>query len=147
MKTEVFHTVTIGRIEFSGWISFNGPRISSNEGGSVNLGPCCIRYFAPAADRPGLAQSTLGWYIVKYTSEVRIPLRGFTEVDALQLSSEFGIPVRRNRPDQPYGWVDFYASQAFEALKRWVSNHPRKAKRITKNNQDYLPGWYERAIS
>nr|WP_142990321.1 hypothetical protein [Pseudomonas aeruginosa] len=147
MKTEVFHTATIGRIVFSGWVSFNGPRISSNEGGSVNLGPCCIRHFAPDIDRPGIAQYTKGWYIVKYTSEVKIPLPGFTEVNALQLSTEFGIPMRRDRPDQPHDRVDFYASQAFEGLKLWVRNHPRKAKQITKNNQDYLPGWYERAIS
>lgn len=145
MKSEIFHTANIGSIEFTGWISFDGPRISSNEGGSVNLGPCSIRHFEPDVPRAGVALRQ-GWYVVKYTSEVKIPLRNFTEADAVQLSSEFGIPIRHHTSGQAMGLTSFYLSPAFEGLKVWVRNHPRKAKQLS-DLDGYLPDWYDKAIS
>lgn len=147
MRNEIFHTATIGGIEFTGWVSFNGPRISSNAGGSVNLGPCCIQHFVPANDHPGDSHYIEGWYVVKYTSEVKISLRGFSEADARQLSTEFGIPMRRDWSVHSSDRADFFESHAFEGLRLWVRDHPRKTKQIMKNTQEYLPGWYERAIS
>lgn len=148
MKAEIFHTITIGSIEFIGWISFNGPRIASDVGGSVNIGPCCIRLFKP---EPSFTSRSvdwqMGWYVVKYTSEVKIALQGFTETDAIQLSNEFGIPIRYFSPGGDNGSSNFYLSPAFDGLKQWVRDHPRKAKQIVQNHQEYLPDWYEKAIS
>lgn len=146
MKIDIFHTATVCGIEFIGWISFDGPRISSRAGGSVNLGPCSIRHFEPPRQSIGVDHYPKGWYIVKYNSEVKISLHGFSEPDAIQLSTEFGIPIRREWEGPPMGSEDFYVSHAFEGLRLWVRNHPRKAKQLARNLQ-YLPGCYEKAIS
>jgi len=39
----------------------------------------------------------------------------------------------------------FFTSPAWEALRRWVSWHPRLAKSL-ETCDTYLRGWYERAI-
>lgn len=148
MNIDVFHRVTIGSVEFFGWVSFDGPRISSEAGGSVHLGPCGIRHFEPAEEIMGVCQYRDGWYIVKYTSEIKIPLRGFSEVEAQRLSTEFGIRMRCQRIEQSIASVGFFDSVAFEGLKTWVKDNPCKAKRIISlYDQDYLPNWYERALS
>lgn len=112
----------------------------------MNLGPCSIRHFKPEPNPIRPEAFTEGWYVVKYTSEVKIPLRGFSDVDARKLSTEFGIQLRREPSDPPPERADFYSSNAFKGLKQWVRAHPRKARQLMSYQQDYLPDWYERAI-
>lgn len=85
----------------------------------------------------------LGWWVVKYDHETHLS-------DGIRRghSDEFGLPVLTecgfDPPDttrQDY----FFTSPAWEALRRWVSWHPRLAKSLA-TCDTYLRGWYERAI-
>jgi len=98
--------------------------------GDVALGVCSLRYFQP---EPGGSRRIppLGWWVVKYDHEERIFMSGFDRVAIRTLSNEFGLPVlteisfdQSDATRQDY----FFTSPAWEALRRWITRHPRLAK-------------------
>ncbi|OAS07642.1 hypothetical protein AYO08_09885 [Pseudomonas putida] len=146
MNNNVFHSATIRGQLFEAsmiyegpWISLITPRSAVHDG--VHLGVCNIVELDPTRDRC----EEFGWYIVKYRSEARVFLRGFTIDDARALSEEFGIKLLDHG-----GWDSrtlFYRSKAWEGLKAWVRSHPRIAKRYAAGTNPYLSDWYLRANS
>lgn len=106
------------------WISLITPRSAVHDG--VHLGVCNIVQFDPTSYRC----HGFGWYIVKYRSEARVFLRGFTIDDARALSDEFGIKLldhggwdsRTLLSQQGLGGIESLgeiASENCEALCSW----------------------------
>lgn len=150
MNKYVFHSATIGGQLFEALMTDEGPFIweSTPKKGfhdGVCLGVCQIRRFDPGSLDSRL-HNGLGWYIVKYDSEVTVFLNGFSERDARELSKEFGINLWDDnfgrRTGQP-----FYSSKAWDGLKAWVSQHPKMAKMHGTYAHAYLPDWYGRAAA
>lgn len=132
---------------FEGVISGDGPYLSCQMSGGVALGPAGLRYFQPKA--PGTRRvPPLGWWVVKYHQEERIFLPGFSLASVRSLSNEFGLPVLEEPGFDPPNDVRreyFFTSPAWDALRLWVTRHPRLA-RSGAAYDPYLPGWYDRAI-
>jgi hypothetical protein len=90
----------------------------------------------------------LGWWVVKYYEEERIFLPGFSLAAVRNLSNEFGLPVLEEPSFDPSDAVRreyFFTSPAWDALRLWVTRHPRLA-RSRAACDPYPPGWYNRAI-
>lgn len=159
-KTTEFHKVTIGGITFTG-IMADGPYIKAGMHGQ-QLGVCSIvehnyekekkiediieeeaktnkhLLVLPTSTKPD------GYYIAKYGDmhQLSIPLTTLTKEQVRQLAKEFGIPFM----DETMPKKDrFYSSPAFEGLKKWVRENPAYAKKLSKEDNPYLPEWYERA--
>ncbi len=147
MDNRFFHQVRMAGIAFEGILSTDGPYLSSRMHGGVALGLAGLRYFQPVC-RGIRRVPPRGWWVVKYCDEERIVLPGFDSAATRKLSNEFGVPtlaelslafsdhVRREH---------FFTSPAWDALRRWVTKHPRIAKTFAACTP-YLLHWYDRAI-
>lgn len=145
MKNRVFHSVTIRGVRFDGLVDSDGPCLSSNRGWTP-LGVCSLRNFVP--ERPNHHRERRGWWVVKYYAEARIDLTHFTIADAARLADEFGLfSEDGSAPDSfhPASTRRFMASPAWSGLCRWVSAHPRLARKHAADD-DYMPGWLTRAL-
>jgi hypothetical protein len=148
VRNRIFHQVRIAGITFEGVISGDGPYLSCQMGGGVVLGPAGLRYFQPATPETQRAPP-LGWWVVKYHVEERILLPSFDRAAIHELSNEFGLPVLEKAGFDPSDDVRreyFFTSPAWDALRHWVTRHPRLA-RVRAVRDRYLPGWYDRAIA
>ncbi len=148
MQKDVFHHALVGGIRFDGVLSADGPYITAcsvagnRPAGGVALVVSGLRRFLPS--RFGLGPGPWGWYIVKYSSEARVLLDGFTEKHLDGMRSEFGLlPVDKQHPHGGPAQA-FYESRAWAGLVQWVGKHPHVAKRMSQYDA-YLPGWYDRA--
>lgn len=143
MGNRVFHTATIGGKQFEAFMADDGPYISSTKPLSgVSLGVCRIRHFHPTWH----VRDQEGWGVVKYDSESKNYLDGFSEQQAHELANEFGINLWEPMQIGNVSEAAFYQGKAWEGLKAWVKAHPRIAKQVIQHTQLYLPGWYERAL-
>lgn len=143
MSNRVFHTATIGGLEFQALMASDGPYLACAKPlGGVSLGVCQIRHFEPDYHIAG----PKGWYVVKYDSESSIDIHHFSEQQALELANEFGINMWDFRKFGNHSEAAFYQGKAWEGLKEWVKSHPRIAKQVIQHKQYYLPGWYKRAL-
>ena len=132
---------------FEGVISGDGPYLSCQMNGGVALGPAGLRHFQP---EPWTCRRALprGWWVVEYHHEARILLPDFSIAAVRALSDEFGLPVLEEPGFEPCDDVRreyFFTSPAWDALRDWVSRHPRLA-RTHAACDPYLRGWYARAI-
>ena len=147
MRNRTFHQVSIASMTFEGVISGDGPYLLCQMNGGVALGPAGLRYFQPTT--PGTrCIPPLGWWVVKYHNEERIFLPDFNRAAIHTLSNEFGLPVLEEPGFDPSDDVRreyFFTSPAWDALRLWVTRHPRLA-RSRSACDPYLPGWYDRAI-
>lgn len=148
MHNRVFHQATIAGLSFEGVISADGPCVSCRAGGGVALGVSGLRQFQPSSDTVRHARAS-GWWIVKYHDEARIELPGFDQAAINRLSDEFGLviltehnPAPADRVRQDY----FFTSPAWDALRQWVTRHPRLAK-AQAGCDPYLPRWHQRALA
>jgi len=147
MRNRIFHQRTIAGMTFEGLISADGPYLSGPTQGGVALGPAGLRYFQPASHSARHTPS-LGWWVVKYYGEERIFLPGFDRTAVRDLSSEFGVPVLGEHAPEYSARVRheyFFTSPAWDALRQWVTRHPRIAK-ANAACDSYLPRWYDRAM-
>ena len=143
MQKDVFHQAIVGGIRFDGVLSADGPYITAcsvagnQTVGGVALVVSGLRRFLPSQFGPG--PGPWGWYIVKYRSEARVLLDGFTDEHLSHMRVEFGLlPV--DGQDKRGGSVRaFYESRAWAGLVQWVGKHPRMAKRMSRYDA-YLPG-------
>jgi len=143
-----FHQVVVGGLRFDGVLSADGPYIiaytvaENRPAGGVALVVSGLRRFVPS--QFGRGPGPWGWYIVKYRSEARVLLDGFTGEHLDRMRAEFGLlPIdEQHRPGGPAR--AFYGSHAWAGLVQWVGAHPRTAKRMSRYDA-YLPGWYDRA--
>ena len=149
MNNRVFHQATIAGWTFEGVISADGPYVSCRAGGGVALGVSGLRQFRPETAPHRRDAPQFGWWVVKYRDEARISLPGFDPANIRRMSDEFGLvilterdPFPSNRARQDY----FFTSPAWDALRQWVTKHPRIAK-VHAKYDPYLPRWYERAIA
>lgn len=145
MRNRVFHTANIGGLDFKASMNDNGPYlccVQRNKG--VALGVSRIRHFHPRFT-PGKE----GWWVVKYEAENRIDISCFSEAQASELASEFGLDLWAPIKSSSVTSINaFYQGKAWDSLKAWVVAHPRIAKRIGMNTrQHYLPDWYSRATA
>jgi hypothetical protein len=146
-NNRVFHTVTIHGVRFNGIIGRDGPQLSSKRGWTP-LVVCALLNFDPErADHDKPLPS--GWWVVKYSDEVRLRLVDFSPAEIQHLAAEFGIaflggedetgPLDRRRVTM------FEASPAWDGLRRWVAAHPLIARQHAEDD-DYIPGWLNRAL-
>ena len=149
MRNRVFHQVAIGGLTFDGIISADGPYVLCHTGGGVALGVSGLRQFQPETVPNRRHEPQFGWWVVKYRDEARIALPGFDLANVRRLSDEFGLviltehnPLSCDRARRDY----FFTSPAWDALRRWVTKHPRLAK-AQADCDSYLPRWYERAVT
>jgi hypothetical protein len=147
MRNRTFHQVSIAGMTFEGIISSDGPDLSCQMNGGVAIGPAGLRYFQPTT--PGTRRiPPFGWWVVKYHNEERIFLPDFNLAAVRTLSNEFGLPVLEEPGFDPCDDVRreyFFTSPAWEALRHWVTRHPRLAKTYAACDP-YLRRWYNRAI-
>jgi len=145
MRNRMFHQCSIGGMAFEGIVSADGPCLSRHTKGGVALGVSGLRQFQPPESRRH--RPAFGWWVVKYRDEERIALAGFDHRAIRELSDEFGLVIltecdlyAADRVRQDY----FFTSPAWDALRHWVTRHPRVAKAHAACDP-YLPGWYDRA--
>ena len=143
-----FHQAVVGGLRFAGVLSADGPTITADTvagnrpAGGVALVVSGLRRFLPSEF--GRGPGPWGWYIVKYRSEARVLLDGFTEEHLDCLRAEFGLlPVDEQHLHGGPARA-FYGSRAWVGLVQWVGKHPHVAKRMSRYDA-YLPGWYDRA--
>ena len=148
MPKDVFHQAVVGGIRFDGVLSADGPYVTASSvagdrpAGGVALVVSGLRRFLPS--RFGLGPGPWGWYIVKYQSEARVLLDGFSEEHVDRMRVEFGLlPVDEQRRHGGPART-FHESRAWAGLVQWVGKHPQIAKRMSRYDA-YLPGWYDRA--
>jgi hypothetical protein len=147
MRNRIFHRARIGGMMFEGIMAGSGPTLSCPTTGGVALGVSGLRQFQPKAlgsRRPPPS----GWWVVKYYVEERIFLPDFDRAAIRILSDEFGLVILADNTVDPTGRVRqhyFFTSPAWEALRQWVTTHPRLARTYARYDP-YLPRWYERAI-
>ena len=132
-----FHRAVVGGVTFEAALTLDGPQLLTmlepHRPASVPLGDCAsIRTFA-TDEGPEVM------YVIKYSSQRRIPLAGFGEAEIAQLRDEFGISER------PTGRPDFYRSRAARCLIDYVGSHPRLAERAA-GGTEYLGDWYGWAL-
>jgi hypothetical protein len=133
----------------------SGPMIIG-DGGGVCLGVCAIRNLGDLqwrrhgqieiADEVGQAT----WCIVKYEHERCIELPwGTTFDEARELGQLLGIVMWRPMLHPSVRAEAFYVSPAFDALRRWVAEHPEDAAKLAQHeaSHHYLPDWYERVLA
>lgn len=143
-----FYQAVVGGLRFDGVLSADGPYIEAysiagnRPAGGVALVVSGLRRFLPS--HFGRGPGPWGWYIVKYTSEARVFLDGFTEEHLDRLRAEFGLLPVDERHQLGGPARAFYESCAWASLVQWVGRHPRVAKRMARYDV-YLPGWYDRA--
>lgn len=148
MSKGAFHEAVVGGIRFEGVLSGDGPYVSALAAasgrpiGGVALGVSSLRRFTP--EQIGRRPVPTGWYIVKYTDEVRVFLAGFALQDVERLRAEFGLVPVDGRHDHRIPVRGFYTSRAWVGLVRWVGEHPRRAARMARFDT-YLPGWHDLA--
>ena len=148
MQKDTFHQAVVGGIRFDGVLSADGPYINACSvvgnwpAGGVALVVSGLRQFLPS--QFGRGPGAWGWYIVKYSSEARVFLDGFTAEHLDCLRAEFGLlPI--DEQDRLGGSARaFCKSRAWAGLVQWVNQHPRVAKRMSRYDA-YLPGWYDHA--
>lgn len=147
MRNRIFHQARIGGMEFDGIIAGDGPYLSCQLKGGVALGVCGLRYFQPQPEGPHRTPPH-GWWVVKYRDEERVFLPGFDRAAIRTLSDEFGLPVLTEHGFDPFDDVRreyFFTSPAWDALRQWVTRHPRLA-RLHATSDPYLRRWYDRAV-
>ncbi len=95
MQKNAFHHAVIGGQRLYGVLSAEGPAIvACSLDGEQPAGPVALvvwglrRFLQPHF---GMRSGPWGWYIVKYQSEARIYLDGFTDGHVRRLHSEFGL--------------------------------------------------------
>lgn len=140
MKNRVFHSAKIGGHVFDAYIMEEGPVIVGKNGHGADLGVSYLRYFVPM----GVTRRAEGWWVAKYGNDASLELEGFTRTQAIELSSEFGIPfwTPYTRETDPLG--AFCHGSAWEGLKSWVADHPALARKLSvEGTPYYLPFWLE----
>ncbi|SPA23741.1 conserved hypothetical protein [Cupriavidus taiwanensis] len=148
MGSRIFHIAQVAGVEFKGGMNGDGPYIACDARyGDVALGICGLRKYRPAPASWRGREAKLGWWVVKYDDQARIDLTDFSDSEAQELSSEFGIVMFDD--DDPLVSRDlrldyFFTSPAWESLCRWCRERPKLAKQL-RDAQVYLPSWYERA--
>ena len=90
------------------------------------------------------ANSPSGFYVVKYSNELRVYLEGLDADAAARVAQEFGLPFYDKGEWDPK-LNPFFDSSAFKGLQEWVEKHPRRAKRFSLYGESYIPGWYKKA--
>jgi len=118
----------VGGLRLYGVLSAEGPAIMAcsldgeQPAGHVALVVSGLRRFLP--QRFGMRPGPWGCYIVKYQSEVRVYLDGFTDQHVRRLYFEFG-PLPVDNPNRQRGSAEaFHMSQAWIGLVRWVGVAP-----------------------
>ena len=150
MARDAFHHATVGGLSLHGVLTADGPAIMGHAvrgrayAGGVALVVSGLRRFVPS--HFGKGPGPWDWYIVKYRSEARVHLDGFTAEQVSRMRVEFGLlPIdEQHRPESAV--QAFHASRAWAGLVRWVGQHPRVAKRMSQYDA-YLPGWHDRACA
>ena len=148
MPKDAFHQAVVGGIRFDGVLSADGPYIEAcsvagdRPAGGVALVVSGLRRFLPS--RFGLGPGPWGWYIVKYQSEARVLLDGFTTEHLDRMRVEFGLLLVDEHGERGGSAQAFYESRAWAGLVQWVGKHPQIAKRMSRYDA-YLPGWHDRA--
>jgi len=134
-----FYSVVIAGIQFFGSLGMTGPYILGPDG-SVEIGVCSIVHLEEGEE--GKAE---GFYIAKYGDkwQTEIYLKGFNKRDVERLTTEFGIPVGR----LPEVDTTFFNTPAFDALCDWTAVNPQFTKRVARDGDRYLPGWYDQVLS
>jgi hypothetical protein len=148
MRNRTFHQARIADMIFEGIVAGDGPYISCQINGGVALGVSSLRYFQPSSQGTHHAPPQLGWWVVKYSDEQRIFLPDFDQAAIRELSDEFGLPILVERGFDPFDQARreyFFTSPAWDALRLWVTRHPRLARQYAPYDS-YLRGWYDRAI-
>ena len=150
MAKDAFHQAVVGGLSLGGVLTADGPavvghRVRGGEyAGGVALVVSGLRRFVP--EHFGKGPGSWDWYIVKYRSEARLHLAGFTAGQVQRMRDEFGLlPI--DEQDRPESAAQaFHASRTWASLVRWVGQHPRVAKRMSRFDA-YLPGWYDHACT
>ena len=148
MPKDAFHQAVVGGLRFDGVLSADGPYITAQSvignrpAGGVALVVSGLRRFLPS--QFGMRPGTWGWYIVKYQSEARVLLDGFTGEHLDRMRAEFGLLPFDEQRQHGGPARAFYESRAWAGLVQWVGKHPQIAKRMSRYDA-YLPGWYDRA--
>ena len=150
MTKDAFHQAVVGGLTFDGVLTADGPSIVGHTirggayAGGVALVVSGLRRFVPS--HFGKGPGPWDWYIVKYRSEARVHLDGFTAEQVRRMRVEFGLlPIdEQHRPESAA--QAFYTSRAWAGLVRWVVQHPRVAKRMSRFDA-YLPGWHDHACA
>ena len=92
---DAFHQAVVGGFRFDGVLSADGPYITAHHvagnrpAGGVALVVSGLRRFLPS--QFGRGPGPWGWYIVKYRSEARVLLDGFTGEHLDRIRAEFGL--------------------------------------------------------
>ena len=149
MDNRVFHRATIAGLTFEGIMTASGPSVACRTGGDVALGVSGLRQFQPETASHRHDEPRFGWWVVKYRDETRICLPGFDLVSIHRLSDEFGLVILTERDPFPADRIRqnyFFTSPVWDALRHWVTKHPRIAKAHA-GYDPYLPSWYERAMA
>jgi len=95
IQKDAFHYAVVGGLRLYGVLSAEGPAIGAcsldgeQPAGHVALVVSGLRRFLPRYF--GMRPGPWGWYIVKYQSEARIYLDGFTNEHMRRLHCEFGL--------------------------------------------------------
>lgn len=150
MPKDAFHQAVVGGLSLHGVLTADGPAIMGHAvrggayAGGVALAVSGLRRFVP--EHFGKGPGPWDWYIVKYRSEARVLLDGFTAEQVRRMRVEFGLlPIdEQHRPESAA--QAFYASRAWASLVCWVGQHPRVAKRMSRFDA-YLPKWHDRACA
>jgi len=129
-RHEFYRIEICGRI-FIGTVCVDGPHLKMLENRaydhSVPLGS------ALEISKPVGRQ----YFAISQSNEPRIVLPLFADEDIEAISREFGIPIAgRMRA------LSFTESPAWNALKRWVNQHPNIA-RACSHTDTFAPGWYD----
>lgn len=142
MKNRIFHTVKIADKHYDGHMTDFGPYLLCRESKiDIAISPAVLYKYKDSGETFGCPpnQDPAGWWVAKYDTQLRIDLRDFTDEQAEQLASEFGLSI------YPLGHgTKFFDSPAWGALVAWAENNPRIAKSYA-NSQNYDMGWYARA--
>jgi len=148
MQKNAFYQAVVGGIRFDGVLSADGPYIEAHSvvmnrpAGGVALVVSGLRRFLPSEF--GRGPGPWGWYIVKYRSEARVLLDGFTAEHVQRMRAEFGLLTTDEQDSHGGAAQAFYESHAWDSLVLWVGKHPRMAQRMSRFDA-YLPGWHDRA--
>ena len=142
-RGDVFLDLTIENIRFAALIATDGPYISAEKLYSgVSLGVSAISFVNSDFERK------VGWWVCKYWNQPRIDVNALTPAGRRTLAVQFGLLMQGPPDVGPFvsehsEAMAFYASPAFEALRRWATAHPRKIKRFGPNS--YLGEWAQYA--
>ena len=111
MEKDAFYQAVVGGLSFHGVLTADGPAVVGHRvrGGEYAEGVALVvsglRRFVP--EHFGKGPGPWDWYIVKYRSEARVLLDGFTAEQVQRMRVEFGLlPIdEQDRPES--------AAQAF----------------------------------